>query len=164
MTTPSPDVTIRRAQPADGPMILSLIRALADFEKLAPPDDEAQQRLLADAFAERPRFEVFLAEVSGKVAGYAFIFETYSTFRARPTLYLEDLFVLSEYRQQGVGYALFRHCVSEAARRDCARMEWTVLDWNSHAITFYERQGARHLSEWLTYRLDEAAIKRLIGG
>jgi GNAT superfamily N-acetyltransferase len=164
MNTPSPDVTIRRAQPADGPVILSLIRALADFEKLPPPDDEAQQRLLADAFAERPRFEVFLAEVSGKVAGYAFVFETYSTFRARPTLYLEDLFVLSEYRQHRVGYALFRHCVAEAARRGCARMEWTVLDWNSHAITFYERQGARHLSEWLPYRLDEAAIKQLIGG
>ena len=164
MSHSATDLIIRHAQPADGPEILSLIRALADFEKLAPPDDEAQQRLLADAFAERPRFEVFLAEVAGKVVGYAFIFETYSTFRARPTLYLEDLFVLSESRQQGVGYALFRHCVAEAARRGCARMEWAVLDWNSHAISFYERQGARHLNEWLTYRLDEAAIKRLIGG
>ena len=83
---------------------------------------------------------------------------------------LGDLFLgvkvnlLSEYRQQGVGYALFRHCVAEAARRGCARMEWTVLDWNSPAISFYERQGARHLNEWLPYRLDEAAIKRLISG
>src|SRR5258708_3030344 len=143
MNHTSPDLIIRRAQPDDGPVILSLIRALADFEKLPPPDDEAQQRLLPDAFPERPRFEVFLAEVAGKVAGYAFIFETYSTFRARPTLYLEDLFVLSEYRQQGVGYALFRHCVAEAARRGCARMEWTVLDLNSHPINVFERPGAR---------------------
>src|SRR5690242_6364731 len=110
------DVTIRRALPADGPTILALIRALADFEKLPPPDESAQKRLLNDAFSEQPRFEVFLAETSGIVAGYAFIFETYSTFLARPTLYLEDLFVLSEYRKQRVGYALFRYCVSEAAR------------------------------------------------
>src|SRR5258708_33104700 len=121
MNMPSPDVTIRRAQPADGPVILSLIRALADFEKLSPPDDEAQQRLLADAFAERPRFEVFLADVSGKVAGYALIFGTYSTFLARPTVYLEEFFVLSEYRPQSGGFALFRHLVGEASRRACAR-------------------------------------------
>jgi GNAT superfamily N-acetyltransferase len=156
------DVTIRRAQPADGPTILALIRALADFEKLAPPDESAQKRLLNDAFSDHPRFEVFLAETSGTVAGYAFVFETYSTFLARPTLYLEDLFVLPEYRKQRVGYALFRHCVSEASRRGCGRMEWAVLDWNTNAISFYERQGAAHQKQWLPYRLDEAAIARLV--
>lgn len=153
-------VTIRKAQVNDGSVILSLIHALADFEKLDPPDEAAQQRLLADAFAEKPRFDVFLAEVENRPAGYAFIFETYSTFLARPTLYLEDLFVLPEYRQQRVGYALFRHCAAEAARRGCGRMEWTVLDWNINAINFYERQGARHHREWLHYRLDEAGIER----
>jgi GNAT superfamily N-acetyltransferase len=151
-------LTIRKALPADGPVILSLIRALADFEKLDPPDEAAQQRLLADAFAERPRFDVFLAEIENRPVGYAFIFETYSTFLARPTLYLEDLFVLPEYRQQRVGYALFRHCAAEAAHRGCGRMEWTVLDWNTNAINFYERQGANHMREWLHYRLDETGI------
>jgi GNAT superfamily N-acetyltransferase len=155
-------LTIRQAQSADGPIVLALIQALADFEKLDPPDDAAQQRLLADAFGEQPRFDIFLAEIAGAVVGYAFVFETYSTFLARPTLYLEDLFVLPDYRQRRVGYALFSYCAAEADRRGCGRMEWTVLDWNTNAITFYERQGARHLSEWLHYRLDEAAIAQFI--
>lgn len=154
-------VTIRRAQPADASAILGLIHALADFEKLSPPDDAAQARLIADAFAERPRFDVFLADADGRTIGYAFVFETYSTFLARPTLYLEDLFVLPEYRKQAVGFVLFRHCVAEAARRGCGRMEWAVLDWNANAIQFYERQGARQLREWFSYRLDEADIARL---
>src|SRR5215212_4861827 len=124
------DIAIRKAQPTDAPTILSLICALADFEKLPPPDEAAQTRLIEDAFAERPRFEVFLADVDSKAVGYAFFFETYSTFLARPTLYLEDLFVVPDYRKQRVGYALFRFCVAEAARRGCGRMEWTVLDWN----------------------------------
>lgn len=154
-------LTIRKAQPADGPTILRLIRALADFEKLLPPDEDAQARLIADAFAERPRFDVFLADVNGEAVGYAFIFETYSTFLARPTLYLEDLFVLPEYRKMRIGYGLFRHCAAEAVRRGCGRMEWTVLDWNINAITFYQRQGAKHLSEWHLYRLTEDDLTRL---
>jgi len=155
-------LTIRKARAADGNTILTLIRALADFEKLDPPDEAAQQRLLNDAFGERPRFDVFLAESGSEVVGYAFVFETYSTFLARPTLYLEDLFVLPGYRQQRVGFELFRYCAAEAARRGCGRMEWTVLDWNSNAINFYERQGARHLSEWLHYRLDETILAQFI--
>src|SRR5579863_5841120 len=151
----NPDLIIRKARPIDGEAILALIQALADFEKLPAPDKDAQRRLLADAFGERPRFEVFLADFAGTVVGYAFIFENYSTFLARPTLYLEDLFVLSEYRQQHIGNALFRHCAEEAVRRGCGRMEWTVLDWNTNAIDFYQRQGASHLNEWLHYRLDE---------
>ena len=156
-------LTIRKAQTADGVAILTLIHALADLEKLDPPDEAAQQRLLDHAFGELPRFDIFLAEIAGNVVGYAFVFETYSTFLARPTLYLEDLFVMPNYRQQQVGYALFRYCAAEAARRGCGRMEWTVLDWNTHAINFYERQGASHLSEWLHYRLDETALARFVG-
>ncbi|MHB8624935.1 MAG: GNAT family N-acetyltransferase [Aggregatilineales bacterium] len=158
------NLIIRKAQPADGEAILALIKALAVFEKLPAPDKDAQRRLLADAFGERPRFEIFLADLTGKVIGYAFIFETYSTFLARPTLYLEDLFVLSEYREQHVGHALFRYCAEEAARRGCGRMEWTVLDWNTNAINFYQRQGASHLNEWLHYRLDETGLTRLLSG
>jgi GNAT superfamily N-acetyltransferase len=154
--------TIRRATLGDGPTILRLIDALADYEKLTPPDEAAGQRLLQDAFAEKPRFEVFLAEVGGTAAGYAFIFETYSTFLALPLLYLEDLFVLPDYRSQKVGFALFRFCVQEAHRRGCGRMEWTVLDWNELAINFYRRQGAKHLTEWYHYRLTQADLARLV--
>ncbi len=158
-----PGVTIRRAREDDGPSIVRLITALADFEKLPPPDEAAQARLLNDAFGPRPRFEIFLAEHEGAVAGYAFVFETYSTFLALPTLYLEDLFVLEEYRGRRVGYALFLHCAQEAVRRGCGRFEWTVLDWNRHAISFYERLGARHLDDWRIYRLDQEGLSRLVG-
>ncbi|HEX8228243.1 MAG TPA: GNAT family N-acetyltransferase [Chloroflexia bacterium] len=156
-----PEVSVRRATPQDGPTIVRLITALADFEKLPPPDEAAQSRLLNDAFGPRPRFEIFLAEQEGAVAGYAFVFETYSTFLALPTLYLEDLFVLEEYRGKRVGYALFLHCAHEAVRRGCGRFEWTVLDWNQHAISFYERLGARHLDDWRIYRLDRAGLGSL---
>jgi GNAT superfamily N-acetyltransferase len=153
---------IRPATPEDGPTILRLIEALADFEQLSPPDKEAQQRLLQDAFGEKQRFEVFLAEVEGTVAGYAFIFETYSTFLARPTLFLEDIFVLPEFRSKKVGYALFKHCVTEADKRACGRMEWSVLDWNTHAQEFYKKFGARHLKEWYPYRLVREQFRRIV--
>jgi GNAT superfamily N-acetyltransferase len=156
-------VTVRRARPEDGPAIVRLITALADFEKLPPPDNAAQTRLLDDAFGPRPRFEIFLAERLGELAGYAFVFETYSTFLALPTLYLEDLFVLPEHRGTKVGYALFLHCAKEATRRGCGRFEWAVLDWNQHAISFYERLGARHLDDWRIYRLDSEGLRALSG-
>lgn len=151
--TNEPECNIRPATPADGPRILELVCALADFEQLAPPDGDAQQRLLADAFSDRPRVEIFLGEVDGLAVGYAFVFETYSSFLAKPSLYLEDLFVLPEYRGMKVGYALFQYCVEEAQRRGCGRFEWQVLDWNQHAINFYQRQGAQHMKEWLLYRI-----------
>jgi GNAT superfamily N-acetyltransferase len=157
------EIVVRRAVPADSADILALIHALADYEKLPPPDAAAQSRLIADAFAERPRFEIFLAEVDGQVAGYAFIFETYSTFLALPTLYLEDIFVLESFRGKRVGYALFQYCVQEAHRRGCGRMEWVVLDWNTPSIEFYEKQGAQHLNEWQHYRLTAEQIAVLTG-
>jgi GNAT superfamily N-acetyltransferase len=157
-----PGVTVRRATQEDGPAIVRLITALADFEKLPPPDEAAQTRLLDDAFGPRPRFEIFMAKREGEVAGYAFVFETYSTFLALPTLYLEDLFVLPEHRGKKVGYALFLHCSQEAVRRGCGRFEWAVLYWNQHAINFYERLGARHLSDWRTYRLDREGLEKLV--
>jgi GNAT superfamily N-acetyltransferase len=162
-------VHVRKAVQKDGPALLSLIRALADYEKLPPPDDSAQHRLLADAFSDRPRFEAILAEVKEDAAaesapiaaGYAIIFETYSSFLARPTLYLEDIFVLEKYRKQRIGYALFQFCVREAHQRGCGRMEWTVLDWNKPSIEFYERQGAKRLAEWLPYRLTADQIEAM---
>ena len=145
--------TVRRAVPGDGPVILTLVDALAEYEKLPPPDAKARARLLNDLFGTSPRLECHLGEVDGVTAGYAFIFETYSSFLALPTLYLEDLFVLPAFRGKKVGSALFRAMVGLACERGCGRMEWEVLEWNTLARDFYDRYGAHHLKEWEPYRL-----------
>jgi GNAT superfamily N-acetyltransferase len=149
---------VRKLQPADLPRLLELIDGLADYEKLARPDSGARERLAADATADPPRFLTLLAEIDGQIVGYAIYFFTYSTFRARPTLYLEDVFVLPECRGQGGGVALFRACAREAVAHRCARMEWQVLAWNAPSIEFYERLGARRQSDWLPFRLDDEAL------
>ena len=95
--------------------------------------------------------------------GYAFIFETYSTFLARPTLYLEDLFVLADYRRMGIGGALLDHCIRLAYERGCGRMEWTCLDWNINAQDVYKRLGAKHLDEWYLFRLTRDAMGKRLG-
>lgn len=156
------DIRVRKATPDDTETILGLVVALAQFERLPPPDEAAQGRLIADAFGERPRFEIFLGELDGRVAGYAFVFETYSTFLALPSLYLEDLFVLEEYRGRKVGYELFRYCAQEALKRGCGRFEWVVLQWNTSAIDFYRRLGAKHMDDWQVYRLDRTGLEALI--
>jgi len=159
----TPMISVRRAVPADSDNILRLIDALADYEKLDRPTPEAQQRLLADAFAERPRFDIFLAETpAGEAAGYAFVLENYSTFLALPTLYLEDLFVLPEFRGTGAGSALFSKVAEEAKRRGCGRVEFVVLDWNELAQEFYHRKGARRLEDWYFYRLDADQFDKVI--
>ncbi|MBI1805990.1 MAG: GNAT family N-acetyltransferase [Ignavibacteria bacterium] len=147
-------VTIRRVKKSDAAVFLSLINALADFEKLKRPTRAARTRLLRDAFGKKKRFDAYLAFVDTKAVGYAIIFETYSSFLARPTLYLEDLFVLPEHRKQHIGLKLFRACFAEAKRRGCGRMEWMVLDWNINAIRFYKHLGAQHLNNWFFYRLE----------
>ncbi|MCX7625441.1 MAG: GNAT family N-acetyltransferase [Candidatus Sumerlaeaceae bacterium] len=146
-------VTVRRATRNDAPTMLALIRALAEYEKLEPPDAAAQERLVRDAFGEKPKFEVYLVEFDGTPVGYAFLLETYSTFLALPTLYIEDIFVLPEYRGKGLGDALFRKCVAVAKERGCGRMEWVTLDWNVSAQDFFKRYGAQHLKEWYFFRL-----------
>jgi len=155
-------IAIRKATRADSNVILSLVDALADYEKLTPPDAAAKERLINDMSSERPRFDAYLADVDGKAVGYAFVFETYSSFLALPTLYLEDLFVLPGYRKRKAGYALFKAMVKEAHRRGCGRMEWTVLDWNKLAIDFYDRLGATHMKEWQMYRLVREDMERII--
>jgi len=149
---------VRKTEQADAPQLLGLIKALADYEKLPPPDEAAQQRLVRDLFADRPKVESLLVETEEQVVGYTFFFETYSTFLARSTLYLEDLFVLPEFRGIGAGSALFRAMAREAIARDCGRMEWAVLDWNQLAIDFYERFGAKRSNGWLPYRLLRAEL------
>ncbi len=159
MSKPVP--AVRKAVRADAAEVLRLVDALAAYEHLQPPDAAAKERLIRDMFGERPRIEAWLCEVGGAAAGYAFVFETYSSFLALPTLYLEDLFVLPEYRKQKAGGALFTALVREAYWRGCGRMEWTVLDWNSLAIGFYERFKATHMKEWCLYRLTREQLKAL---
>ena len=144
---------VRRAAGDDAQAILTLVDALADYEKLQRPAPDARKRLVRDLFGEKPRLDCWLAFLDGYPIGYAFAFETYSSFLVLPTLYLEDLFVLPEYRSRKAGYELFNAVLTEAHRRGCGRMEWTVLDWNLLAIDFYRKAGAQHMKEWHLYRL-----------
>ena len=155
---------MRKLQAGDTARLLELIDGLADYEKLPRPDADARQRLAADAVADPPRFRTLLAEVDdGLVVGYAIYFFTYSTFRARPTLYLEDIFVLPDQRGQGAGVALFRACAREAVVLGCGRMEWQVLSWNEPSIEFYKRLGAQQLDDWLPFRLDGEVLNSFGG-
>lgn len=153
--------TIRAAAPTDGPLIVELIRGLAEFEKLPGPDDAEAARLLEHAFGSRPRFDVLVAEVDGRVRGYALFFETYSTFRAAPTLFLEDLFVHPDVRKRGIGRGLMLELARVAVARGCARFEWAVLDWNENAQAFYRSLGARMLDDWIACRVDGDALRAL---
>jgi GNAT superfamily N-acetyltransferase len=144
---------IRFAVPDDASEILRLIRELADFEKLDPPDSNAQKRLIEDAFSETPPFKVLLAEFGDRAVGYAFYFFSYSSFLAKKTLYLEDIYISNDFRGLGIGKQLINHLQKIASDNNCGRMEWVVLDWNKSAIDFYEKLGARELKEWKTYRL-----------
>jgi GNAT superfamily N-acetyltransferase len=153
------DFTIRRGEPRDMPQVIALIRALAEFEKLAPPDEAGAARLTADAAAGR--FDLDVAERGGELVAYAIYFATYSSFEARPSLYLEDLFVRPDLRGRGIGEAMLRRLAAEAAARGCARFEWTVLDWNVRAQKFYQSLGARILPEWRVCRVDGAALASL---
>src|SRR6266446_1730469 len=152
---PVESLTIRRAQRSDAAAMLQLIVALAEFEKLAPPDDEARQRLIEDGFGPRPRFECWLGwwKKEPEPVAYSLFFETYSSFLARPTLYLEDIFVLPAFRHRGIGTAMLQHGVGLARERGCGRMEWACLDWNTKAQAAYKQFGARQMHEWFLYRL-----------
>ena len=154
-------VLVRSLRAEDAPRFLELIEGLADYERLPRPDAAARERLIQDALSEPPRFRTLLAEIDGEVLGYAVYFFTYSSFRARPTLYLEDVFVVPDRRGEGAGVALFRACAREAVANACARMEWQVLSWNTPSIDFYKRLGARQLEDWLPFRLDDDALRTI---
>jgi GNAT superfamily N-acetyltransferase len=158
-------VNIRPAMPADGDTWLALVDALADYEKLDRPTPEARGRLLHDAFGPAPnRIQVYIGEVDGRPVSYAITCETYSSFLALPTLYLEDLFVLPDERRHGVGRAFFRYLAAEAVRRGCGRMEWVVLTWNQLAIDFYDKLGATRMTGWHTYRLTADQLRDISQG
>lgn len=157
-------ITIRPATTDDADTFLGLVDQLADYEKLDRPSPQARGRLVADAFGPRQRISVFLGELDGTAVSYAIVLETYSSFLALPTLYLEDLFVVPDARRHGLGGAFFRFLAGEAVRRGCGRMEWVVLDWNELAIGFYDKLGARRMTEWYTYRLNAEQLQEIAGG
>ncbi len=131
---------------------LGLIDKLAEFEKLAPPDEEAKKRLRRDCLSDKPKYEAFMGKIEDKPVSYIIYFFTYSSFLALPTLFLEDIFVLNEYRRKGVGQKMFDFLKKTAKREGCGRLEFTVLKWNTTAQEFYEKNKAKRL-EWFLYRL-----------
>jgi GNAT superfamily N-acetyltransferase len=154
-------LVIRAAEPKDVPVMAELIRQLARFEKLEHEVVLTEDLVMEGLFGARPYAEARIAEEDGQPIGFALFFHTFSTFLARPGLYLEDLFVLPQHRGRGVGRALLAHLARVAAERGCGRLEWAVLNWNSEAIRLYERLGAHPNSEWTVYRLTGEALATL---
>ena len=153
-------IVVRRARAKDTEGFVGLVLALARFEKLKPPSQAGRKRLIDDVFRKK-RVHLLVASDGSRLVGYALYYYSYSSFVAKPSLYLEDLFVLEGYRKQGVGFDLFRRCADEAVSKGCGRMEWSVLTWNTKAMEFYERLGARRLSDWCVYRLDETCLLKV---
>ncbi len=145
---------IRFANAGDAATILSFVRALAEYEKMPHAVEVDEATLSKQLRSEAPPFECLLAEEAGRAVGYALIFYTYSTWRGRRGIWLEDLFVLPERRRNGVGRALLDRLVSLAQERGCGRVEWSVLDWNKPAIDFYRSYGANLLDEWRICRMN----------
>jgi GNAT superfamily N-acetyltransferase len=155
-------ITIRQAAPDDIPLVLDLIRELATYERLQGEVEATEERLRQTLFpgAGAPAAaSVVIGEIRGIAAGFAVYFFNYSTFLARPGLYLEDLFVRPQSRGNGLGRALILHLAKLAADRGCGRMEWAVLDWNKPAIEFYRRMGAAPLDDWTVFRLSGGALR-----
>jgi GNAT superfamily N-acetyltransferase len=155
-------LSIRTAVAADVPLILELIRGLAEYERLLHEVEATEERLRATLFPpdSRPAAECVIAVQDAHPAGFALFFTNYSTFLAKPGLYLEDLFVRPELRGRGIGKALLLHLARLANTRGYGRMEWSVLDWNEPAIAFYESIGARRMREWQICRLTGAALEQ----
>ncbi|HKF43189.1 MAG TPA: GNAT family N-acetyltransferase [Thermoanaerobaculia bacterium] len=156
----SREIPVRRARVEDGPRIVELDRELARFEKLTPPDDEEAARLLSWIF-ESKRLDALVAEVDGRVEGIALFYEHLGTFRAKPFLYLEDLVVSESARSRKIGEALMAALAREAVSRGALRIEWAVLDWNEHAMRFYERLGARRPHEWIKFALEGPELEEV---
>ena len=155
------DVRIDPADIRDVPLMLGLIKALAEYERLAHEVVATEAGLRESLFGATPHAEAVIARVGSEAVGFAVWFHSYSTFLSRPGLYLEDLFVRPEWRGRGIGRALLCHLARIAVERGCARMEWSVLDWNDQAIGFYRSIGARAMDEWTVYRLTGEALDRL---
>ena len=162
--TASQSVHLRGAVRSDLPTILMLIEALAEYERLSHECHASIPLLDAALFGQRPYAEVIIADVDSVPAGFALYFHNFSTFLAKPGIYLEDLFVRSEYRGIGIGQALLERLAQIAIERDCGRLEWSVLDWNVDAIRFYKRLGAVPQDEWTVFRVSGDDLAKLSAG
>ncbi|MEA5572875.1 GNAT family N-acetyltransferase [Calothrix sp. UHCC 0171] len=164
MTAPS-NVIVRSAQPEDCGAIFNLIQALAEYEKLedAVTGDAStlKEHLFGSQINSQRYAEAIIAESEGQAVGFALFFHNYSTFLTKPGIYLEDIFVLPQYRRQGIGKQLLIQVAQIALERNCGRLEWSVLDWNEPAQAFYRRMGADILDEWRICRVTGAALSKL---
>lgn len=154
---------LRSAAPTDVFVLFELIQALAAYEKLSHAVTGSADLLLEHLFSSRPYAEAILAEYDGQAAGFALFFTSYSTFLTRPGIYLEDIFVLPEYRRQGIGKALLSHLAQLTVKRGFGRLEWSVLDWNEPAIAFYRSMGASVLDDWRICRVTGDSLSQLAG-
>jgi GNAT superfamily N-acetyltransferase len=149
------------ATEADIPVILAMIRGLAEYEKLGHLVKATETQLRHTLFGSQPAAEVLLGYYAGECAGFALFFPNYSTFLAQPGIYLEDLFVVPHLRGKGIGVALLARLASIALERGCGRLEWEVLDWNEPSIQFYKKLGAAPMDQWTKYRLTGEALEKL---
>src|SRR5215467_2917597 len=156
-------IAIRKATPADATLILNFIRGLAEYEREPKAVVATEQDLLRDGFGPQPKYRCIIAEWDNTPAGFAFFFYNYSTWRGRPGIYLEDLFVLPEMRGKGIGKALLQHIAHIAVNENCYGIRWMVLEWNEPALKFYESLGAELLGEWETMLVRDTALERLAG-
>lgn len=154
-------LTIRPASPADLPLIAAFIRELAEYEKLLHAVRFDEATLGDKLFGARPYAEVVIGEIDGTPQGFALFFHNFSTFEGRAGIYLEDLFVRPDARGAGLGKALLAHLAQLCVQRDCARLEWSVLDWNEPSIGFYKSLGAKMMDEWTVMRVDGDALPTL---
>lgn len=161
MPNPRHDLRLRPATIQDVPIILRCIRGLAEYERLAHECQATEALIEASLFGASPAAEVTLAFAGDEPAGFALWFRSYSTFLAKPGVYLEDLFVFPEFRGKGLGKKLLSSLARTVVERNYGRLEWAVLDWNTDAITFYESLGARPMHEWTTYRVTGDALRIL---
>ena len=157
-------IYVRVATEGDVPLILSLIRELAEYEKLSHEVVATEEDLRATLFGERPFAEVLIAHYDEAPAGFALFFHNFSTFLGKPGIYLEDLYVKPELRGVGIGKKLLGHLARLAKERGCGRLEWWVLDWNEPSIGFYDRIGAVAMDDWTVYRLAGGALDDLAAG
>jgi GNAT superfamily N-acetyltransferase len=155
---------IRRATAEDAGQILKFIRALAAFERAPDAVEATEEGLIRDGFGPNPFFQCLIADYDGQPAGFALYFFNYSTWVGRPGVYVEDLFVLPEFRRKGIGRALLKRVAAIAVENGCQRLQWEVLDWNTPAIDFYRELGAEFLDEWRNVRLGGEAIAQLADG
>jgi GNAT superfamily N-acetyltransferase len=154
-------LSIRPATPTDLPLIAQFIRDLAEYERLAHEVRFDEAVLGERLFGERPYAEVLIGGIDGCPQGFALFFHNFSTFEGRPGIYLEDLFVRPAARGAGLGKALLKRLAALAVERDCARLEWSVLDWNEPSIRFYKNLGAKPMDEWMIFRVDGSALDSL---